>query len=89
MAKITIIKKRPYKTNGDDGKTYEGTAYSAFTEKDRLIEFTSPNDSYQVVMGAIGFEPENAVDVNLEAKTYQGQLKGYREIVNQGGGRFR
>jgi len=86
MAKITIIKKREYKTKGDDGKTYEGFAYSGFTEKGKLVEFTSPVSTHEVVLGAVEFEADNAVDLNLEAKTYQGVLKGFREIVEQGDG---
>jgi len=82
MAKICIFSKREFDFLGEDGSQVHGFMYGAFLPNDRAIEFSSQNPSHKVTEGLVGYEPESARDVKVQARVFAGKVK-YREVLDE------
>lgn len=79
--KLTLIEKRPYKFENENGKVNEGWAYTGYAEKDdEVVTFSSPRE-HEIVKDALGFDPKRNEDFDLGVKTWQGKVKRYEITV--------
>jgi len=80
MAKLCIFSKRSFDFLGEDGSQVTGFMYGAFLPNDRAIEFSSQNEDHKPTEGLVGYEPEHAQEVNVQARVFAGKVK-YREVL--------